>query len=165
MNSLERTIDAITYVLTHEIVPRVDDAFARGQALAIIELLRNLGPRLEWSHTVLWQQIEAQEAALRRVAELCADEAQKPPVVEPQAFSGEHPSGRELEQYRDRLDEQISSTLVWLDAVRDRHAARGASEIEATLRRYMNEQLQRDMTLTQVPLFREISSGAKTTSE
>ncbi len=165
MNSLERTIDAITYVLTHEIVPRVDDAFARGQALAIIELLRNLGPRLEWSHTVLWQQIEAQEAALRRVAELCANEAQKPPVVERRAFSGGHPSGRELEQYRDRLDEQISSTLVWLDAVRDRLAAREASEIEATLRRYMNEQLQRDMTLTRVPLFREISSGAKTTGE
>jgi len=81
-NSLERTLDGIMTVLTNEVVPRVDDAFARGQALAIVDLLRNLGPRLEWSHAILWQQIEAQEAALRRVGELSAGQAERPPAGE-----------------------------------------------------------------------------------
>ena len=163
-NSLERTLDGIMTVLTNEVVPRVDDAFARGQALAIVDLLRNLGPRLEWSHAILWQQIEAQEAALRRVGELSAGQAERPPAMPARNFSGEHPSANELVARRNELDGQISATLIWLYSRRGHIPAALADEIEATIRRYMHEQLQRDMSLTQMPLFREISKGGKTAS-
>ncbi len=161
-NSLERILDGIMNSLTTEIVPRVDDAFARGQALAIVDLLRNLGPRLEWSHAILWRQIEAQETALRRVAELCAGQSLRPPPFAPRDFAGEHPSASELVSRKDDLDGTISATLIWLNSERSRLPAATAGEIEATLRRYMHEQLQRDMSLTAMPLFKEISKGGKT---
>ena len=160
-NSLKRILDGVMSVLNSEVVPRIDDAFARGQALTIVDLLRNLGPRLEWSHGILWQQIEAQEAALRRVGELCAGSAVRPPAIAPCNFAGEHPSANELFSRKDDLDGTISATLIWLDSERPRLAAAIGDEIEATLRDYMHEQLQRDMSLTSMPLFKEISKGAK----
>jgi len=162
MNSLERILDGIMSALTSEVVPRVDDAFARGQALAIVDLLRNLGPRLEWSHAILWRQIEAQEAALRQVAELCAGLATRPPAVAPRGFAGEHPSANELVSRKDDLDGTISATLIWLNSERRRLPAAIGDEIEATIHRYMHQQLQRDMSLTAMPLFKEISKGGKT---
>lgn len=161
-NSLKRILDGVMSVLNSEVVPRIDDAFARGQALTIVDLLRNLGPRLEWSHAILWQQIEAQESALRRVAELCAGQSLRPPAFAPRNFAGQHPSASELLSRKDDLDGTISATLIWLNRERPRLAAAIGDEIEATLRRYMHEQLQRDMSLTAMPLFKEISKGAKT---
>ncbi len=163
-NSLKRILDGVMSALNSEVVPRIDDAFARGQALAIVDLLRNLGPRLEWSHSILWQQIEAQEAALRRVSQLCAGSAVQPPAMAPRNFSGEHPRADELIARRNELDGQVSATLTWLYSRRGELSAAVADEIEATIRRYMHEQLQRDMSLTQMPLFKEISKGAKTAS-
>ena len=46
-NSLNRLIDGIIIALEREIIPRVDDAYARGQAFAVMDLLRNMRPRLE----------------------------------------------------------------------------------------------------------------------
>jgi len=164
-NSLRRILDGVMNSLTTEVVPRIDDAFAREQALAIIDLLRNLGPRLEWSHGMLWQQIEAQEAALRRIAELCAGLAAQPPTIAPRNFAGEHPSANELVSRKDALDEKISATLIWLSSERRRLPSAIGDEIEDIVRRYMHEQLQRDMSVTAMPSFKEISKGAKTATK
>ncbi len=164
-NSLERILDGVMSVLTDDIVPRVDDAYVRGQALAIVDLLRNLGPRLEWSHAILWNQIEAQEAALTRIAALCAKQSLRPPPFAPRNFAGAHPSANELRSRKDDLEGVISATLIWLTAERARLPAATAGEIEAIIRRYMHEQLQRDMSLTAMPLFKEISKGAQTATK
>ena len=161
MNSLGRILEGIMNSLTTEIVPRVDDAFARGQALAIVDLLRNIGPRLEWSHAILWEQIEAQENAMRRVAELSSGFASRPPAVSPRSF-GEHPTANDLLSRRDDLSGVITATLIWLDSERSKLPAAAGDQIEKILHTYMHEQLQRDMSLTAMPLFKEISKGAKT---
>ena len=70
-NSLNRLIDGIVIALEREIIPRVDDAYARGQAFAVMDLLRNMRPRLEWSREVTLAQVGLQEAALRRMDDLC----------------------------------------------------------------------------------------------
>ena len=70
-NSLNRLIDGIVIALEREIIPRVDDAYARGQAFAVMDLLRNMRPRLEWSREVTLAQVGLQEAALKRVDDLC----------------------------------------------------------------------------------------------
>lgn len=165
MNSLERILEGIMNALTSEVVPRIDDAFARGQALAIVDLIRNLGPRLEWSHAILWQQIEAQEAALRRVAELCASLPIQPPPFPPRSFASEHPTANELISRRDDLNAAVSATLIWFHAERSKLPAGVADQIEAAVRGYMHEQLQRDMSLTAMPLFKEISKGGKTAAK
>ena len=63
-NSLNRLIDGIVIALEREIIPRVDDAYARGQAFAVMDLLRNMRPRLQWSREVTLAQVALQEAAL-----------------------------------------------------------------------------------------------------
>jgi hypothetical protein len=48
-NSLERLLDGMAAALVEVVAPGLgDDPYARGQALACAELLRNLAPRVEW---------------------------------------------------------------------------------------------------------------------
>jgi hypothetical protein len=47
-NSLERLLVGVATALRVEIAPRLEDEFARGQALAGAEILENLAPRVQW---------------------------------------------------------------------------------------------------------------------
>jgi hypothetical protein len=47
-NSLERLLVGVATALRAEIAPRLEDEFARGQALAGAEILENLAPRVQW---------------------------------------------------------------------------------------------------------------------
>jgi len=158
-NSLQRILDGFVTALDEEIIPRLDDAFARGQALAIVDLLRNLSPRLELSHAVLWEQIEAQENVLRRVAEACSTAGVEAPVVFERRFSAEHPAAEELRVWRDELERKICGLLEWLDKFRPQMPETLAGTVRNALQQYMHEQLRRDISLTANPLFAEISRG------
>jgi hypothetical protein len=47
-NSLPRLLEGIAQSLHDAVLPNITDSFARGQALAAIELLRNLASRTMW---------------------------------------------------------------------------------------------------------------------
>ena len=47
-NSVERLLLGVAAALREEILPQLDDDFARGQALAGAEILENLAPRVQW---------------------------------------------------------------------------------------------------------------------
>lgn len=47
-NGLERLLDGTALVLREDVLPAVDDVFARSQVLAAAELLANLSGRVEW---------------------------------------------------------------------------------------------------------------------
>ena len=47
--SLERLIEGIIATLRTDVIPNVSDAYARGQAVGVIDLLNNIGPRIEWA--------------------------------------------------------------------------------------------------------------------
>src|SRR5215471_5483087 len=100
-NSLNRLIDGIIIALEREIIPRVDDAYARGQAFAVMDLLRNMRPRLEWSRDI----------TLARVEELCRTQAERPPTWKSPAAAASALSTHELEQRRDRLETEVCNVL------------------------------------------------------
>src|ERR1700730_17041130 len=79
-NSLNRLIDGIIIALEREIIPRVDDAYARGQAFAVMDLLRNMRPRLGWARGVTLSQVCLQEAAFGRVDDWCRAQGMRPPA-------------------------------------------------------------------------------------
>jgi hypothetical protein len=159
-NSLNRLIDGIVIALEREIIPRVDDAYARGQAFAVMDLLRNMRPRLEWSREVTLAQVGMQETALRRVDDLCRGQVERPPVYAPPSAASTTLDTKELEARRDRLEAEVCGVLKWLTEHRTALDATVAKSVEDTLTNYMREAVRRELALTANPLFAEISRGA-----
>ena len=159
-NSLNRLIDGIIIALEREIIPRVDDAYARGQAFAVMDLLRNMRPRLEWSRDITLAEVGLQEAALARVEELCRTQAERPPAWKPPAAVASGLSTHELEQRRDRLETEVCNVLKWLAEHRAALEPAAAQAVEETLAGYMRAAVKRELALTANPLFAEISRGA-----
>ena len=159
-NSLNRLIDGIIIALEREIIPRVDDAYARGQAFAVMDLLRNMRPRLEWSREFTLAQVGLQEAALSRVDDLCRGLAEHPPVYRPPTAPSITLETKELEARRDRLEAEVCGVLKWLSGQRAALDAAVAKSVEETIMNYMRETVRRELALTANPLFAEISRGA-----
>ena len=44
-NSLDRLIEGVAATLRSDVIPNVTDAYARGQAIGVIDLLNNIAPR------------------------------------------------------------------------------------------------------------------------
>ena len=61
-NSLERLFEGLAYSLRQSVLPAVDDPYARSQVSAAIELIGNLGARVQWRT----DQIEALVDRIRR---------------------------------------------------------------------------------------------------
>jgi len=159
-NSLNRLIDGIIIALEREIIPRVDDAYARGQAFAVMDLLRNMRPRLEWSREVTLAQVGLQEAALKRVDDLCRGQTERPPAYAAPSAASISLDTKQLEEQRDRLEAEVCGVLKWLTEHRDALDAAVAQAVEDTLTNYMREAVKRELALTANPLFAEISRGA-----
>jgi hypothetical protein len=159
-NSLNRLIDGIIIALEREIIPRVDDAYARGQAFAVMDLLRNMRPRLEWSREVTLAQVGLQEAALKRVDDLCRGQTERPPVYAAPSAASITLDTKQLEERRDRLEAEVCGVLKWLTEHRGVLDAAVAQTVEDTLTNYMREAVKRELALTANPLFAEISRGA-----
>ena len=60
-NSLERLIAGIMATLRADVIPNVTDAYARGQAIGVIDLLNNIAPRLEWARAPLVRSVLTNE--------------------------------------------------------------------------------------------------------
>jgi hypothetical protein len=159
-NSLNRLIDGIIIALEREIIPRVDDAYARGQAFAVMDLLRNMRPRLEWSREVTLAQVGLQEAALGQMDDLCRGQAKRPPAYAPPPAPSNTLGTKELEARRDQLEAEVCGLLKWLAGHRAALDPAVAKSVEDTLTNYMREAIKRELALTVNPLFAEISRGA-----
>ena len=157
-NSLDRLFGGLIASLKSEIIPRLEDEFARGQAYAAVDLLNNLRPRLDWAVGPLAEQIAAQRAAAARIGEIGRALPQAPPPLsaELEAKSAQV-TGEALRQTRDALDEHLCRVLDWLGG-----KPQGGAEIEAVLQQYMKEQVRREVNLAAKPLFGEIAGNTGT---
>ena len=159
-NSLDRLFAGIVASLGGEIIPRLDDEFARGQAYAMVDLLTNLRPRIDWAIGPLSEQIAAQLAAARRIDELAQGLQNGPPGLPPALAAMLEPAaGETLRRLRDQLDEHLCKVIDWqnrpLAAVPDAAVA----AIVAVTARYMQEQVRREVSLLAKPLFGEIAGN------
>ena len=71
-NSFARLIDGMCATLRTEVLPRLDDEFARGQVFGLINVLNTFKTRADWSAGFLLEQIAAQQQALDAVRSLFA---------------------------------------------------------------------------------------------
>jgi hypothetical protein len=68
-NGLDRLLDGIAVALREDVLPEVDDSFARSQLLAAGELLANLAGRVEWRCDALAADVEGIHELLGRPSE------------------------------------------------------------------------------------------------
>lgn len=144
-NSLDRLIQGIIATLRNDVIPNVTDAYARGQAVGVIDLLNNVAPRLDWDRAPLDAAVATRRTALAEALAALGDPA--PAVPAPLL------SPAELIAERDRLDHAICDLL-------DRLMADAAlAPALDRLRAHLHADLKDDLRLTRRPLFAEIASG------
>ncbi len=147
--ALERLLEGIIATLRNDVIPNVGDAYARGQAVGVIDLLNNIGPRIEWARGPLIEAVNEKTALLATVAPLL------PGMAAPgEAVPVERLSSAELAAERDRLDAAIGDALAL--AHRGGEAGR---EALAMIVRHLHDEQTRAMKTTRKPLFAEIASG------
>ena len=166
-NSLDRLLDGICAALRRDVIPRLDDEYATGQALAVIDLVNNLKPRLDWAVPPLIERARSQQALVAELDHLLGtDDTQRPRF---DATSDTLPTdGRGLQALCDRLDAHIGATVRWLGAASAAHSAHSAHSAQGgeaadaarhAISRHVHAELRRDMALTPRPLFAEIARG------
>ncbi len=150
--SLERLIEGIVATLRTDVIPNVGDGYARGQAVGVIDLLNNIGPRIEWAREPIIEAVSEKTALLRKVADLMPELAPAATITSPLTMSA-----AALSAERDRLDAVIGDVLAAIhDGVGEREAGRQALGL---LKQHIHDDVAREMKLTRKPLFAEIASG------
>jgi hypothetical protein len=157
-NSLHRLIDGMIAQLRTEVIPRLDDEFARGQAFGVVDVLNNLKPRVDWLVTPLAEEVDEQRALLATLNAAFGGAAGYPAApVQPAPAAGA--TARDIEALRNRLDEQICDAIDWLGRERAGLPAQRVQDVEAQIKSHLQRQLKRELSLTPKPLFGEISKG------
>lgn len=153
-NSLDRILEGIAASIRHDVIPRLTDEYASGQALAVIDLINNLRPRVDWAVGPLRARISAQKKLLATLDILLTGREGMQRF--PENIQSLPLEGKELQELGNRLDAFIGSTIRWLGTEPDSGAAQSA------IMDYLHAELRRDMALTPRPLFAEIARGADT---
>lgn len=158
-NSLDRLIDGLIATVRAEIIPRLDDEFARGQAYGVVDILNNLKPRIDWLATPLVDEVREQETLLSELAAQFGDRAGFPRAATAIAQLQAGATAHDIELLRNSLDEQICASIDWLGQQRATLPAEQIQNIEGQLKSHLQRQLKRELSLTPKPLFGEISKG------
>jgi hypothetical protein len=151
--SLERLIEGIIATLRADVIPNIPDAYARGQAVGVIDLLNNIVPKIEWAHGPLIDTVAEKTALLSEVSGLL-------PEVSALVRSGEAQtlSTAELSAERDRLDAAICEVLALVGPQKS-NGNSTRQQVLGLLKRHIHDELVQQMKLTRKPLFAEIASG------
>lgn len=158
-NSLARLLDGMIATIKAEIIPRLDDEFARGQAYGAIDMINNLKPRIDWLVTPLYAEVIAQGALLEHLAEIFHGAPLRPPPAPVAAQVEPGAAAHDIEQLRNQLDAHICALIDWLAQHREVMPAATLRAAEGALKQHMQAQMKREMGLTPKPLFAEIAKS------
>ncbi len=155
-NSLDRLLDGMASTLRTQIIPKLDDDFARGQAFGVIYMLNSIRLRADWSIDFLKDQLALQATALTALnAALRGRGPALPDGALPQALV----SAKALQDLRDANDRAICGLIVWLADAGLPAPDRAA--IETILDRYMTDQARHELKTSARPMFAEMSRGTE----
>lgn len=158
-NSFARLIDGTCSTLRAEVLPRIDDEYARSQVWGVINLLNTLKVRADWSAGHLLQQLEAQRKALATAAEALGGTAGRPgevPGPVPQI-----PSAADLMAARDQGNRVIGGLLAWLAEPPAGVDAEELAAAEAALLGAMRAEVEIELKHSPRPLFAQMSGAAE----
>lgn len=149
---LARLIDGIIATMRSDVIPNVADSYSRGQAVAVIDLLNNIAPRVEWSHAALVGRIAGKRRLLDEVAALVPELP-----VAGVAAAGPHAASDALTAEKAALDAVIGDVIavLWL-----RRGEPRCAEATQRIKAHLHDEMRAEMKITRKPLFAEIASGS-----
>jgi len=149
--ALERLFAGMIATLRTDVIPHIEDPFARGQAVGLIDLINNLRPSVEWARAPLQQKVRERRQLLLMVADLLGD------LATDAAAPTETMESAELLRERDRLDGEICEALAAAHA--RSHTDEAAHRALGLIIRHVHAEAAADLKLSRKPLFAEIASG------
>lgn len=158
-NSFARLIDGTCATLRAEVLPRIDDEYARSQVWGVINLLNTLKVRADWSAGFLLQQLEAQRLALAGAAEALRGTPGLPEEVPPAV--PQVPSTAELLAARDQGNRLIGRLLEWLAEPPANLDAAALAQAQAALLGAMRAEVEIELKHSPRPLFAQMSGAAE----
>ena len=102
--SLERLLEGMIATLRAHVVDHVADPYARGQAIGVIDLISNIGPRIEWARVPMPRACAARGSA--------AGDGRRLPARPTTQLRAETMDLAELGAERDRLDGEICDPMA-----------------------------------------------------
>jgi hypothetical protein len=151
---LERLIEGIIATLRADVIPNIPDAYARGQAVGVIDLLNNIVPKIEWAREPLINAVAEKTALLREISALLPEASTLVRSGDAQVIST-----AELSAERDRLDAVICEILALVGPQKPSGDTGTRHQVLGLLKRHIHDELLQQMKLTRKPLFAEIASG------
>ncbi|VTU45520.1 hypothetical protein SRS16P2_00189 (plasmid) [Variovorax sp. SRS16] len=112
INSVGALCRALNTSLRHEVLPKLEDSFARGQLAAVMYVLNNLERQAAWSQELLGRHANDAESAIAQVRSACAALALTPPAAAPQAVRDSNNEAR-----RDAANAEICALLDWFSGL------------------------------------------------
>jgi hypothetical protein len=161
-NSLPRILDGLIATLRSEIIPALETDFARSQAIAAIDVLNNLKPRVDWLVTPLADEVAAQRALLAELSGVLAGSGAPAPPAVPDIAAAI--PAHAVQATRDALDAHLCDLTRWLSAGRAALGPERTAAAEGLLSRHRLGEVRRQLGLTAQPLFSE-SSHAKSVEQ
>lgn len=164
-NSADRIMTGIIETLRSDVLPHVNEAYARGQVLAAMDLLRNLAPMLEPARGTLLARIRARRDTINEICRLVPElTPRKPPA-------GDHTlvelvSAAGLLDEQQRLDDMLADMVPRLfDEQIPPDDKTNFVTARACYRAFIRDQASHEMAQIQKPLFGEIAKGKDKSSD
>lgn len=156
--SLRHLLEGMIAVVDQQIIPRIDDDFARGQAYGVSYMLRCLVKSTEWSSVLLGRELASAAQASVEFHALLEPVKGKPDldVIDPQSLPRE---SAEAVALLARANRQICEVFEWLEAHRAELSEDLLRASHDIFQRYVTRQLKTQLSAG-VPInFSEISTG------
>ena len=157
-NSLSRLVEGMVETLRQEIIPKLDDEFARGQAFGVIYMLNSIKLRAAWSPEFFAPQLEKQAELFATLGGLLNGLPGAPALPTAEAVKT-GPTPAALETARNDADQTLSDLIGWLSEHRGSLPADRAKSIDETITAYLSWQTLYELRSSAKPMFAEISRG------
>lgn len=154
-----RLIDGMIESLRDNVLPALDDAYARAQVYGLITALTQVRVGADWLRQPLREQVEAQRALFAKVDALAAKHIVNVPITPPQLLQGQA-GDEQLWDLRDAGDRYACQLIRAMGEHGEGQAEETVQELQALLQQYMQGQLAIEVRYLVKPEFSQVTSGS-----
>jgi len=145
--NFETYVSRINYTLEHLIAPEIESDYMQGEIFAIMELLNQLVPRLEYRHDLLLEDIDRMKGIIDTVIKAFSrsnievpEEIEAAVKIETQGITG-----KPLKEIYDQLESIASEAIDLLH--KNKNRIENAQEFEKNILQQVTQGIFRDISL------------------
>ncbi len=157
MTSLRKQLENIADALNRHVVPALNDDYAKGQGIAIVDIILDIAKRADWSLDYLSELWAAQVAATSRLTEAF----EKAGAVLPCSFDATVEPWSTGQALKERIEATDQAFCDLLDAAARPDTRIPADVVNSILRDYMSEETRIELSFSHHPGLREITKNQR----